>query len=245
MAQTKQTQQTEQKSCLHEKLMYMRVDFLNENVKKTGFNKYSNFSYYQLDDILPVCTRIGAKYRVLMLYAIEKERAILTMINLDDLEDMMFFDMPVADAAVKGGSAIQNLGALMTYTKRYLYMDAFSIAEPDEMDTDIGREKTEVQPAEAKRKPAEQTGQKEKAAGQRPQQENPILQERITKAKVAVIRQQMKAAGVTEEQVCQACKTDCIENIKEGQFRWIMNCLEKQREKNEYAGKYENSYLQG
>ena len=54
MAQTKQTQQTEQKLCLHEKLMYMRVDFLNENVKKTGFNQYSNFSYYQLDDILPV-----------------------------------------------------------------------------------------------------------------------------------------------------------------------------------------------
>ena len=143
----------------------LRVDFLNENVKKTGFNQYSNFSYYQLDDILPVCTRIGAKYRVIMLYAIEKERAILTMINLDDLEDMMFFDMPVADAAVRGGTAIQNLGAMMTYTKRYLYMDAFSIAEPDEMDADIGREKTEVQPAEAKRRPAEQTGQKEKAAG--------------------------------------------------------------------------------
>lgn len=140
------------------------MDFLNENVKKTGFNKYSNFSYYQLDDILPVCTRIGAKYRVLMLYAIEKERAILTMINLDDLEDMMFFDMPVADAAVKGGSAIQNLGALMTYTKRYLYMDAFSIAEPDEMDADIGREKTEVQPAEAKRRPAEQTRTERKSS---------------------------------------------------------------------------------
>ena len=42
--------------------------------------------------------------------------------------------IPIAELTLKGANAIQNVGGLTTYTRRYLYMIAFEIAENDEFD---------------------------------------------------------------------------------------------------------------
>jgi hypothetical protein len=60
----------------------------------------------------------------------------MATLNLVDTEngDTISFTSPMADANLKGTHPIQNLGAVETYQRRYLYMAALEIVEHDAID---------------------------------------------------------------------------------------------------------------
>lgn len=120
---------------IYEKLAQMRVELQSKKLTKTGKNTYSKYDYYELSDFLPSCNSIAASYKTLFKFAINENTASLTLINLEDLDDVIEFSIPTANVSIQGATAMQNIGAVTTYARRYLYMIAMEISEDDNLDT--------------------------------------------------------------------------------------------------------------
>ena len=119
---------------IYEKLQIMRVKLQQKNIKKSGFNKFAGYHYYELADILPPINELQAEYKTCSIVNFGKEEAVLTIINTENPEEIITFVSPMAELALKGANAIQNIGGIETYSRRYLYMAAFEIVEADYFD---------------------------------------------------------------------------------------------------------------
>lgn len=79
-----------------------------------------------------------------------KEQAALTLIDIEKPESQIVFTSPMASANLKAAHEIQNLGAVETYQRRYLYMTAFEIVEADILDVTQGKAVPAAQPQPGK-----------------------------------------------------------------------------------------------
>lgn len=130
---------------IYEKLQTVRVALQAKNIKKSGKNTYSNYNYYELADFLPEIMQLMAEHKMTSVVAFTKEQATLTLIDTEKPDAHIVFTSPMAGANLKAAHEIQNLGAVETYQRRYLYMTAFEIVEADILDVSQGK----AQPAPA------------------------------------------------------------------------------------------------
>lgn len=137
---------------IYEKLLNMRSDFSKRNVKKSGVNKFAGYNYYELADIIPPVLELELQYKVLSFVTFTTDKAILTLVNAEKPEETLVFESPMAEATLKGAHAIQNLGAVETYQRRYLYMAAYEIVEADVLDSTQGKDAPQGKPQGAQRK---------------------------------------------------------------------------------------------
>ena len=56
------------------------------------------------------------------------------LINAENPEEQIEYTSPMGSVNLKGAHEIQNIGAVQTYLRRYLFLTAFNIAEHDELD---------------------------------------------------------------------------------------------------------------
>ena len=83
------------KMSIHEKLMNIKFELLECDIKKSGHNNYGGFDYHELRDILPPVNKLCYKYRCLTLVDFpDSETAILTLINADNKEDTISTHIP-------------------------------------------------------------------------------------------------------------------------------------------------------
>ena len=122
---------------IYEKLQLCRVKLQDMKLKKSGENKFSGFKYYELKDFLPKINELFKEHGLFSNFSIKDGQAILEIIDKDDVTKIEFVS-PVAEANVKGCTAIQSLGAVHTYMKRYLYLNALEIVEDDSLDGKVG-----------------------------------------------------------------------------------------------------------
>ncbi len=138
----------DKKKTLLEKLALARVDLQASNLKKTGKSlgkdKTVRFVYLELGDFLPLCNELAVKHRFLPVVSYTAEVATMTIHDFDS-EDTIVIMSPMANANVYQADEVQNLGAVQSYLRRYLYMTAFDIAVPDEVDGKSGY-KQETEP---------------------------------------------------------------------------------------------------
>lgn len=131
---------------LFEKLQLIRVELQNQNIKKSGKNKFANYMYFELGDILPSINELEAKYKVCDVITYTKEEAKLELMNSENSDEKIVFTSSVPPLEnLKGANAIQSLGAQHTYMRRYLYMTAFNIVESDFIDATTQPTNTESQ----------------------------------------------------------------------------------------------------
>lgn len=123
---------------IYSKLQKMRVDLQGMNIKKSGENKFAGYKYYELGDILPAINRLCMANKVATLVSFDNEYAKLKVINCEAPDEVLEFTSPMAGATLKGAHDIQNLGAVETYQRRYLYMAAFEVVESDFFDATQG-----------------------------------------------------------------------------------------------------------
>jgi hypothetical protein len=64
-----------------------------------------------------------------------KELAAIRILNTDDPRDSYLITSPMSSAALKGCHEVQNLGAVQTYLRRYLWVAALEIVEHDAIDS--------------------------------------------------------------------------------------------------------------
>ena len=110
------------------KLQKSRVDWQSKPRKKSGFNKFQNFKYFVLKDILPTVNEIFNKNGLYSQYNLTKDYAEL-IITDSSTGDYLVYKIPVQKL---DNPTMQNIGAINTYSKRYLYMNALEIEEDED-----------------------------------------------------------------------------------------------------------------
>ena len=145
---------------LNEAISSIRVKLQKSNLKKSGKNKFAGFDYFELGDFLPTLNELMEKEGVNDIFTIKDGEAVLTLIKREERQSysipFVVFDTPLNSKGIKSMQDIQYLGALNTYYKRYLYINAFGITDGeiiDAMDVD-GTKKTPTQ-APVAQKPAQ------------------------------------------------------------------------------------------
>ena len=126
---------------VYEKLNAARLEVLEAGMKKTGNNTYTGFSYFELSEILPVVNKVNAKVNLTAVFRFEKDLAVLEIVDTEKPEDRIAFTFAYSPDGAKLGAChkIQNEGAVQTYVKRYLYQNAYEIAEADALDATLGK----------------------------------------------------------------------------------------------------------
>lgn len=118
---------------IFEKLNEARLRFQNAGIQKSGKNAYAGYTYYELSDILPEVNKLANELKFCCVVNFEKEIARLDFCDLED-NGKITFTSPMSTASLKGCHEVQNLGAVETYIKRYLYQNCFEIVESDVLD---------------------------------------------------------------------------------------------------------------
>jgi hypothetical protein len=103
-------------------------------VKKSGNNKFAGYSYYELSDILPAINEIAKELKFSCIVSFGTDVAQLEFVDWEKPQDKICFLSPMSKASLKGCHEVQNLGAVETYIKRYLYQNCFEIVENDALD---------------------------------------------------------------------------------------------------------------
>ena len=136
----KKTEQVKELN-IYEKITNIKSDFLKANVKKSGKNKFANYTYYELADITPVLIELCKQYGIFTKFSYTKEQATLEIVNIENPTEREIYTSPMEELELKGCNKIQALGGSETYSRRYLYMSAFDIIENDMFDAVISEEK--------------------------------------------------------------------------------------------------------
>jgi hypothetical protein len=119
---------------VHKKLMDARILLQQAPLKKSGHNKFAGYSYFELGDFLPTINQIFSRIGLCGVVSFDKELATLTITDTEDSTEIKLTS-PMAEANLKGCHPIQNLGAVETYTRRYLWVSAMEIVEHDALDS--------------------------------------------------------------------------------------------------------------
>ena len=137
----------------HKKLMLARVKLQSTEMKKSGLNKFAGYSYFELGDFIP---HIQTIFQEVGLCGVVSFDAIQATLCITDTEDgsQIVVTSPMAEANLKGAHPIQNLGAVLSYQRRYLWMAAMEIVEHDIIDAAPAAEpKSEPKPEPKPEKP--------------------------------------------------------------------------------------------
>ena len=141
---------------LNESIIKIRVELQNAKLKKSGKNKFAEFDYFELADFLPKLNELMLSEGLNDIFYIKDNIAILEIHKGDEVNiykmPFVMFETPTnrrEDRStgevyeVKSMQDIQYLGALNTYYKRYLYINAFGITDGEIIDS---MNNTEIKP---------------------------------------------------------------------------------------------------
>jgi hypothetical protein len=124
---------------VYQKLNNARDAFHQSKLKKTGQNKFAGYSYFELSDFIIPALEIFKIHGLAGIVSFGKEIASLKIINVEKPEEFILIESPMSTAALKGCHEVQNLGAVQTYLRRYLWVAALEIVEHDALDATVGR----------------------------------------------------------------------------------------------------------
>jgi hypothetical protein len=122
---------------VYKKLQEARMKLQNTALKKSGHNKFAGYYYFELGDFLPAIQKICSEMGLCGVVSFDHNMAFLQINDTEDGTSVMFTS-PMSSAALKGCHDVQNLGAVQTYLRRYLWVNAFEIVEHDALDATLG-----------------------------------------------------------------------------------------------------------
>ena len=145
----------EENKNLNESIISIRVKLQNAKLKKSGKNKFAGFDYFELADFLPKLNELMLEEGVNDIFYIKNDYATLELQKGAEINTytmpFVLFETPLTYKKDKEGNFIKNkegdyiqvpsmqdiqyLGALNTYYKRYLYLNAFGITDGEVIDS--------------------------------------------------------------------------------------------------------------
>jgi hypothetical protein len=120
---------------VYQKLNIARAKFHSTELKKSGHNKFANYKYFELGDFIIPALEIFREFGLTSVISFGKDEASMTIVDNEKPEDRIVITSPMSSAALKGCHEVQNLGAVQTYLRRYLWVAALEIVEHDALDS--------------------------------------------------------------------------------------------------------------
>ena len=139
---------------VYKKLQEARIKLQSIQMKKSGHNKFAGYQYFELGDFLTPIQQIFNEVGLCGVVSFSAETATLRIVDVDAPNEVIEFTSPMGSAALKGCHEVQNIGAVETYQRRYLYVTALEIVEHDALEAVTG--KPEVAKLEKPQKPVAQ-----------------------------------------------------------------------------------------
>jgi hypothetical protein len=122
---------------VYKKLMQARLTLQSMKLKKSGLNKFAGYQYFELGDFIPAVQTIFNDLGLCGVISYGTDIARLTITDVEDGTELAITS-PMSSAALKGCHEVQNLGAVETYLRRYLWVTAMEIVEHDALDSSAG-----------------------------------------------------------------------------------------------------------
>lgn len=122
-----------------QKLNDARERFHQSKLNKSGHNKFAGYKYFELSDFVVPALQIFKEVGLTSIIRFGKEMAEMCIVNIDKPDEIIVITSPMSTAALKGCHEVQNLGAVQTYIRRYLWVAALEIVEHDALDSTTGR----------------------------------------------------------------------------------------------------------
>jgi hypothetical protein len=124
---------------VYTKLMQARLFLQATKLNKSGENKFAGYKYFELGDFLPTVQEIFHNLQLCGVVSYTADIARLTIIDTED-GSQLEITSPMGSAALKGCHEVQNIGAVETYQRRYLWVTAMEIVEHDVLDATNGKD---------------------------------------------------------------------------------------------------------
>ena len=125
---------------LYQKVAKIKGEMSSMKFSKTGRNSFTKFNYFQLDDFEPTLEKLCSQYGVVTYFMFALDAARMVVVDADDPNQKIEVDSPVDVSFGKTSSKMQDIGAMQTYARRYLFMSFFGITESDFLDEVAGKD---------------------------------------------------------------------------------------------------------
>lgn len=127
---------------VYTKLQDMRVELQNAGLQKSGHNKFADYKYFELEDFIPTVNKMMQEKGLCSRFEYSPNGCELSIFESAKPEVVAAFQVPMSTASLKGCHEVQNLGAVVSYIRRYLWTLALEIVESDALDGLTGKEPT-------------------------------------------------------------------------------------------------------
>jgi hypothetical protein len=197
------------------------------DLKKTGYNHYSKYYYFQLNDFVPAINKLFDRLGLVGVFNYEDNEttgerlATMTIIDTEDPEKQIKFWRAAVDSNASN-QAIQNAGATDTYMRRYMWLMAMDIVENDMEEAINGMPENE--------KPAE-----EKKQAKKPEPApKPTGAPRATKEQIQIIKENYPEPQW--EGIAKYFKRGSIEELTTVEAKTVIGKVEKRNAGNSDQG---------
>lgn len=198
------------------KLIEARKRFLEAGIKKEGVNRYAEFKYFRLDEIIPVKQAIFRDLGLADVITFGNEVATLTIFNVDNPEESIDFMSQLAPDESMIKNPIQKVGAIQTYVRRYLYLLALDIIESDGIEAT-----TDKQDPETDKTANGTTGKKSNrpaTEAERQEAKKDLIDKdgEATDTQIKAIKNGLKKLRTKDAEKYEAYVTEVVKKIKAG-----------------------------
>lgn len=123
---------------IYQKIAGIQKNLLQKELPKSGYNKFGNFKYHELEDILPTIFRECYNQELFIEFSFTNELAQLKIRNWNKPGESVITSVPMPEIVHlnRGMNIMQSEGSYITYLKRYLLINMFLIVEKDVVDSD-------------------------------------------------------------------------------------------------------------
>lgn len=123
---------------IYQKIAGIQKNLLQKELHKSGYNKFGNFKYHELEDILPTIFRECYNQELFIEFSFTNELAQLKIRNWNEPGESVITSVPMPEIVPlnRGMNIMQSEGSYITYLKRYLLINMFLIVEKDVVDSD-------------------------------------------------------------------------------------------------------------
>ena len=205
------------------KLIDSRVALQHKSLNKSGHNKFAGYKYFELADFLPTVQQIFQEKGLVDVISFTETLATMIVFDIEDGSSVSFTS-PMGSANLKGCHEVQNIGAVESYQRRYLYTAALAIVENDVLDAVTGDDKPKAiligqNPEIFAKKEEEKVADKPRAQG-RTAEQLLLVDKLIEWAEVSTTEAELKSVWKANQSKIEDIKSSDADGYKRLQARF-------------------------
>lgn len=131
---------------IYEKLANVQLNLLHRELPKSGLNRFANFKYFELKDIIGPIIEECYKEGLVLTFSFMDDYAVLKLRDTSngELIECNRVAVPEIREMNKGMNILQSYGSYMTYLKRYLLLNTFLLDEDSFIDSESETKESKI-----------------------------------------------------------------------------------------------------